>query len=205
MRFRRAGCALGNNRKINKAVKKNEAEIAIIEIGGTVGEYQNILFLEAVRILKIENFNDTLLVLVSYLPHIGQDSEPKTKPTQHAARTLNSAGLQPDIIVARSTEAIDEKRKEKIAFNCGMSSRRTLFPLPRVENIYEIPLNFEKNNISEIICRKLKIKPRQKRFQRVEKTDRQNRESQRRSENRHRREVFFHWRFHFVRFLSFRD
>ena len=189
--------------KINKAVKKNEAEIAIIEIGGTVGEYQNILFLEAVRILKIENFNDTLLVLVSYLPHIGQDSEPKTKPTQHAARTLNSAGLQPDIIVARSTEAIDEKRKEKIAFNCNVRPE-DIISAPRVENIYEIPLNFEKNNISEIICRKLKIKP-VKRFQRVEKTDRQNRESQRRSENRHRREVFFHWRFHFVRFLSFCD
>ena len=57
---------------------------------------------------------------MSYLPHIGQDSEPKTKPTQHAARTLNSASLQPDIIVARSTEEIDDKRKEKIAFNCGM-------------------------------------------------------------------------------------
>ena len=149
--------------KINKAVKKNEAEIAIIEIGGTVGEYQNILFLEAVRILKIENFNDTLLVLVSYLPHIGQDSEPKTKPTQHAARTLNSAGLQPDIIVARSTEAIDEKRKEKIAFNCNVRPE-DIISAPRVENIYEIPLNFEKNNISEIICRKLKIKPRKKDF-----------------------------------------
>ena len=80
------------------------------------------------RILKIENFNDTLLVLVSYLPHIGQDSEPKTKPTQHAARTLNSAGLQPDIIVARSTEAIDEKEKKR-SLLIAMSGRRTLSPL----------------------------------------------------------------------------
>ena len=118
--------------KINKAVKKNKAEIVIVEIGGTVGEYQNILFLEAVRMLKIENSNDTLLVLVSYLPRIGSDSEPKTKPTQHASRTLNSAGLQPDIIVARSVEAIDEKRKEKSPL-IAMSGPGILFPLPMSE------------------------------------------------------------------------
>ena len=147
--------------RINKAVKKNKAEIVVVEIGGTVGEYQNILFLEAVRILKIKNHNDTLLVLVSYLPHIGQDSEPKTKPTQHASRTLNSAGTQPDIIVARSTEAIDEKRKEKIAFNCGMREG-DIISAPNAESIYEIPLNFEKDNISKVICEKLKINPRKK-------------------------------------------
>ncbi|MEK7070155.1 MAG: CTP synthase [Patescibacteria group bacterium] len=147
--------------KINNAVKKNKAEIVIIEIGGTVGEYQNILFLEAVRILKIKNHNDTLLILVSYLPHIGQDSEPKTKPTQHASRTLNSAGLQPDIIIARSTEAIDEKRKEKIAFNCNVRSE-DIISAPNVESIYDIPLNFEKDSLSDILCKKLKIKPRKK-------------------------------------------
>ena len=149
--------------KINKAVEKNKAEIVIVEIGGTVGEYQNILFLEAVRMLKIENSNDTLLVLVSYLPRIGSDSEPKTKPTQHASRTLNSAGLQPDIIVARSVEAIDEKRKEKIAFNCNVKPG-DIISAPNVDSIYEVPLNFEKDNISGIICGKLKIKPRQKDF-----------------------------------------
>ena len=149
--------------KINTAVKKNKAEIVIIEIGGTVGEYQNILFLEAVRMLKIRNHNDTLLVLVSYLPHIGADSEPKTKPTQHASRTLNSAGLQPDIIVARSTEAIDAKRKEKIAFNCGMKEE-DIVSAPNAESIYEIPLNFEKDDMGKIICEKLKIKSRKKDF-----------------------------------------
>ena len=154
--------------KINKAVKKNKAEIVVIEIGGTVGEYQNILFLEAVRMLKIRNHNDTLLVLVSYLPHIGQDSEPKTKPTQHAARTLNSAGLQPDIIVARSTEEIDDKRKEKIAFNCGMK-KEDVISAPSAESIYEIPLNFEKDNMGKVICEKLKIKSRKKRFQGMER------------------------------------
>ena len=147
--------------RINNAVKKSKAEIVVTEIGGTVGEYQNILFLEAVRMLKIENHNDTALVLVSYLPHISSDSEQKTKPTQHAVRALNSAGLQPDIIIARSTEAIDEKRKEKIAFNCGMA-KGDVISAPNVESIYDIPLNFEKDNLSDIICKKLKIKPRKK-------------------------------------------
>ena len=149
--------------KINTAVNKNKAEIVIIEIGGTVGEYQNILFLEAVRTLKIRNHNDTLLVLVSYLPHIGADSEQKTKPTQHASRTLNSAGLQSDIIVARSTEDIDGKRKEKIAFNCGMKVE-DIISAPTAESIYEIPLNFEKDDMGEVICEKLKIKSKKKDF-----------------------------------------
>ncbi|MDO8536657.1 MAG: CTP synthase, partial [bacterium] len=78
--------------RIEKARSKENAEIVIIEIGGTVGEYQNILFLEAVRMLKVKKPHDVLLVLVSYLPVQSDDaSEPKTKPTQYAVRTLNSA------------------------------------------------------------------------------------------------------------------
>lgn len=147
--------------RINNAVKKSKAEIVITEIGGTVGEYQNILFLEAVRMLKLKNHFDVVLILVSYLPHLGSDSEPKTKPTQHASRTLNSAGLQPDIIIARSSETIDEKRKEKIAFNCNVRPE-DIISAPNVESIYDIPFNFEKDNLSDVICKKLKIKPRKK-------------------------------------------
>ncbi|MEK7142173.1 MAG: CTP synthase, partial [Patescibacteria group bacterium] len=106
--------------KIDNAVKRNKAEIVVTEIGGTVGEYQNILFLEAVRILKLKKPQDVLLVLVSFLPTVSDGGELKTKPTQHAVKTLNYAGLQPDIIIARMKSKIDEKRKEKIAFNCGM-------------------------------------------------------------------------------------
>ena len=102
--------------KINKAVKKNKAEIVIVEIGGTVGEYQNILFLEAVRMLKIENSNDTLLVLVSYLPRIGSDSEPKTKPTQHASKNAqqrrSSAGHNSRSL--RRSHRRKEKRKNRL-------------------------------------------------------------------------------------------
>lgn len=145
--------------KIDKAILKNKAEIAIIEIGGTVGEYQNILFLEAVRMLKLKKPDDVVLALVSYVPLQGSGGELKTKPTQYAVRTLNAAGVQPDIIIARAAVPLDKKRKEKIAFNCNMSEE-TIISAPDVENIYEIPLNFEKDKISEVILAKLKVKPR---------------------------------------------
>ena len=144
--------------RINKAVEKNKADIAITEIGGTVGEYQNILFLEAIRILKIRKPDDVLLVLVSYLPIQGNDNELKTKPTQYAVRSLNSAGLQPDIILARANISLDKKRKEKIAFNCNLKEEEVI-SAPNVESIYEVPVNFEKNNLGNIILNKLKIKP----------------------------------------------
>ncbi len=145
--------------RIEAAVKKNKAEIAITEIGGTVGEYQNILFLEAVRMLKVKHPDDVLLVLVSYLPIQGDESELKTKPTQHAVRALNSTGLQPDIILARAKVPIDDKRKEKIAFNCNLKER-DIISAPDVKSIYEVPLNFEKDRLSETILSKLGVKPR---------------------------------------------
>lgn len=143
--------------KIDNAAEKNKADIIIVEIGGTVGEYQNILFLEAVRMLKIKKPHDTLLVLVSYLPLQNKQSELKTKPTQYAVRTLNSAGLQPDIILARAGVPLDKKRKEKIAFNCNLSEE-DIISAPDVESIYEIPVNFEKDNLGNLILNKLKIR-----------------------------------------------
>ena len=145
--------------KIKRAGLKNKAEVIITEIGGTVGEYQNILFLEAVRILKIKNPDDVLLILVSFLPLQNLDSELKTKPTQYAVRTLNSAGLQPDIIIARAAVSLDKKRKEKIAFNCNLQEK-DIISAPDVESIYEIPANFEKDNLSDRLLKKLNLRPR---------------------------------------------
>ena len=145
--------------KIKNAGLKNKAEIVITEIGGTVGEYQNILFLEAIRIFKIKNPNDVLLVLVSFLPLQNIDSELKTKPTQYAVKTLNSTGLQPDIILARAGTPLDKKRKEKIAFNCSLREQ-DIISAPDVESIYEVPVNFEKDGLSNRILEKLKLRPR---------------------------------------------
>ncbi|OGY99811.1 MAG: CTP synthase [Candidatus Liptonbacteria bacterium RIFCSPLOWO2_01_FULL_52_25] len=141
--------------RIEKARRKEKAEIVMVEIGGTVGEYQNILFLEAVRMLKIKHPHDVLLILVSYLPVPSEDaSEPKTKPTQYAVRTLNSAGLQPDVILARARVPIDKKRKEKIAVNCNLREE-DIISAPDVSNLYEIPLNFEKDKLGHVILDKL--------------------------------------------------
>ena len=144
---------------INKAALKNRADIVITEIGGTVGEYQNILFLEAIRMLKIKKPHDLLLILVSYLPAQGSKAELKTKPTQYAVRTLNSAGLQPDIVIARASVSLDKKRKEKISFNCNLQEKDVI-SAPDVESIYEIPINFEKDNLSDLILEKLELRAR---------------------------------------------
>ncbi len=157
--------------KIKKAAKNHKAEIVITEIGGTVGEYQNILFLEAIRMLRQMHPENVALVLVSYLPLLGRDNELKTKPTQYAVRTLHSAGLQPDIIIARAHVSLDDKRKAKIAFNCNMRDIDVI-SAPDIESIYEIPVNFEKDNLSEILLKKLSLNSRQHNFSVWEKLTR---------------------------------
>lgn len=147
--------------KINNAAKKEKAEIVITEIGGTVGEYQNILFLEAIRMLRLKKHNDVALVLVSYLPQQGDESELKTKPTQYAVKTLNSAGLQPDVVLARAKVSLDAKRKDKIAFNCGLE-KDAVISAPDIKSIYEVPINFEKDKLSSILLKKLDLKPKKK-------------------------------------------
>ncbi|MDP3883218.1 MAG: CTP synthase [Candidatus Staskawiczbacteria bacterium] len=139
--------------RIKKAGKKTKADFVLIEIGGTVGEYQNLLFLEAARMMRLQNPKDVLFILVSYLPVPHFPGEMKTKPTQYAVRSLNSAGIQPDIILARSIVALDELRKTKIAINCNVTPD-DIISAPDVDCIYEIPLNFEKENLGNIILKK---------------------------------------------------
>lgn len=139
---------------IRRAAEKADADVTIIEIGGTIGEYQNILFLEAARMLKNEQPDDVLFVLVSYLPIPNKIGEMKTKPTQYASRTLNSAGIQADFIVARAERPLDDRRKEKIALSCGMRSE-SIISAPDVESIYDVPVNFEKDRLSDAILDRL--------------------------------------------------
>lgn len=143
--------------RIKKAAENAAADVAIIEIGGTVGEYENILFLEAARMMKIENPKDVFFVIVSYLPTPATIGEMKTKPTQHAVRTLNTSGIQPDILLARGERPLDQKRKERLSLFCNMSPDR-VFSAPDVDSIYDIPLNFEKENLSGKLCELLGVK-----------------------------------------------
>ncbi len=138
-------------RRIEEARDIANAQVVIIEIGGTVGEYQNMLFLEAARMMKIKNNKDVFFVMVSYLPVPSKVGEMKTKPTQYAVRTLNASGIQPDIIIARSIVPLDDRRKEKISMFCNIQKDR-IISAPDVDSIYDIPLSFEKEGLSDIIC-----------------------------------------------------
>lgn len=143
--------------RIQKAAKKTKADFVLIEIGGTVGEYQNLLFLEAARMMKLRMPKDVLFILVSYLPLPRLIGEMKTKPTQYAVRTLNSAGIQPDVIIARSEVPIDQPRKKKISIFCNVQEEDVI-SAPDIESIYEIPINFEKDNLGKLILRKFGVR-----------------------------------------------
>ncbi len=137
--------------RIKKAGELAKADVVIIEIGGTVGEYENILFLEAARMMKIEKPKDVSFVMVSYLPTPANIGEMKTKPTQHAVRTLNASGIQPDILLARGETMLDQKRKERLSLFCNISPDR-VFSAPDVGSIYDIPINFEEEKLSDKLC-----------------------------------------------------
>lgn len=148
-------------RRIKASQKEAQADISIIEIGGTVGEYENLLFLEAARMMHLENPDDVSIILVSYLPIPNKIGEMKTKPTQHASRLLNSAGLQADFIVARSDKPLDELRKKKISTMCSVPVDN-IISAPDVESIYHVPLNFEKDMLSNKILKSLDLRPKKK-------------------------------------------
>lgn len=142
--------------RIKNAADKCDAHVTIIEVGGTVGEYQNILFLEAARMMKLSHPGDVLSVLVSYLPVPSKIGEMKTKPTQTAAKMLNAAGIQPDFILCRADRPVDDLRKEKIAMFCNVQ-KNDIVSAPDTDIVYEIPINFEKENLSEKILAKLNL------------------------------------------------
>lgn len=135
-------------RRIKCAGEESNADVVQVEVGGTVGEYQNVIFLEAIRMMKTEMPDDVAVVMVSYLPVPGSIGEMKTKPTQTAVRALNSTGVFADMIVCRSPIGVDMKRKEKIAKFCNVKVENVI-SAPDVESIYDIPLNYEEDKLSQ--------------------------------------------------------
>lgn len=146
-------------RRIESAASNADADITVVEVGGTVGEYQNVLFLEAARMMKNKSPKDVLFVLVSYVPVPPMIGEMKTKPTQYASRTLNAAGIQADFVVARSEKPLDDVRVQKIARSCSVDDD-SVISASDVTSIYHVPENFEKYNLSNTIARKLGLRPR---------------------------------------------
>ena len=147
--------------RIKKVAKNTKADFVLIEIGGTIGEYQNVLFLEAARMLKSEKPRNVIVFMVSYLPVPNKIGEMKTKPTQYAARTLNSAGIQADFIVCRSEVPLDETRKEKISMFCNIE-KTNVISAPDIDSIYDVPVNFDKEDLAQKILSKFGMRVKKK-------------------------------------------
>lgn len=143
-------------RRIDLAAKDTKAEIVIIELGGTAGEYQNVLYYEASRILTLKNPGDVIHIHVSYLPTPSHLGEPKTKPTQLSVRSLNSMGIQPDFIVGRSEKPMDTRRKERLALFCNLHTADVISS-PDAGSVYEVPLQFAEQNFHKRIFEKLHL------------------------------------------------
>jgi len=131
-------------------------DVCLVELGGTVGEYQNIIYYEAYRIMKMTLPDDVIIVHVTYFPNPSHINELKSKPTQLSVKTLNSMSIQPDFIVGRGTTYIDDKRKEKVAYFCNME-KEEIISNPDCKSIYEIPLIFQKQNFGSKVLKKLKL------------------------------------------------
>jgi CTP synthase len=142
--------------RLERAAEINKSDISIVEIGGTIGDFQNALYIEAARVMKMKHPDDVLFVMVSYLPVPHKIGEMKTKPTQNAVRQLNGYGVQPDIIIARCERPLDKKRKEKLAIWCNVRADH-IVSAPDIDSIYEVPLNFEKDQIGDTILHALKL------------------------------------------------
>lgn len=142
--------------RINTAARKDKAEIVIIELGGTVGEYQNLFYYEAARILTLKHPGDVVHVHVSYLPTPAHLGEPKTKPTQQSVRALNSTGIQPDFIIARSEKPLDKRRRDRFSLFCNMQPE-DIISSPDAETVYEVPVQFHEQGLLKRLCEKLSL------------------------------------------------
>lgn len=155
-------------RRVKEAGKKKNADIVTIELGGTAGEYQNVFYYEASRIMTLKNPEDVIHIHVSYVPTPGHLGEPKTKPTQLSVRTLNSMGIQPDFIVARSEKYLDQRRLDRFALFCNMHPE-DIISNPDLNSVYEIPMMLHKQGMDKKILQKLHLPVKQPRLDAWEK------------------------------------
>jgi CTP synthase len=145
--------------EIKAACRKVSADVdvAIVEIGGTVGDIESLPFLEAIRQMRHEEGRDnTLFVHLTLVPFIAAAQELKTKPTQHSVKDLRSIGIQPDIILCRSERTLSEDVKEKIALFCDVEVRGVI-TAKDVSSVYEVPLVFAEQKVDEIILNHFRL------------------------------------------------
>lgn len=144
-------------RRIREAGEKLDADVVLVEVGGTVGDIEGQVFLEAVAQMRYESEKgQTLSIHVTLLPRIGATGEMKTKPTQHSVRTLRSFGIQPDLIVTRSDDDIPLDLCKKIAQFCNVELN-AVAPLKTAQSIYQVPLMLEKLGVGDLTTKKLEL------------------------------------------------
>ncbi len=133
------------------------AEVALIEIGGTVGDIESLPFLEAIRQMRLDvGYENSILIHVTYVPYIAVAGELKSKPTQHSVKELREIGLQPDILICRTEKPIDEAFKKKTALFCSIRPEQVI-AAQDAETIYEVPLTLHRENLDDLVVKHLKI------------------------------------------------
>lgn len=143
--------------RIHRVGKESQAEVVIVEVGGTVGDIESLPFLEAIRQFKGDvGRDDVMYIHVTLMPFIEAASELKTKPTQHSVKELRSIGIQPDVIVCRSQKAISDELKGKIALFCDIK-KEAVIPNLDAKTIYEVPLLLEQAGLDQIVIDRLKL------------------------------------------------
>lgn len=142
-------------RRIALVGEKTDADVVIVEVGGTVGDIEGLPFLEALRQMRQDvGRENTFYIHVTFMPHVGATGELKTKPTQHSVRELRSIGIQPDAIIARADHPVDETLRDKISLFCDVE-RSAVIPLVTTPVPYEVPLLLEDAGLGDYIVQRL--------------------------------------------------
>ena len=145
--------------EIIRCIKRGaaDAEVALVEIGGTVGDIESLPFLEAIRQMRVElGSENTLFIHLTLVPYIASAGEVKTKPTQHSVKELRSIGIQPDILLCRAQESISSSERRKIALFTNVGERAVISALD-ASNIYQIPENLHAEGLDDIVVDKLNL------------------------------------------------
>ncbi|MDC0931827.1 CTP synthase [Methylophilaceae bacterium] len=146
-----------------------DADILIVEVGGTVGDIESLPFLEAIRQMGFEEGKEnTCYIHLTLLPWLSSAGELKTKPTQHSVKELREIGIQPDILLCRSEKKLPPEEKDKIALFTNVS-KKAVISVVDADSIYRIPVMLHKQLIDQIVCEKLNIKPRKANLKQWEK------------------------------------
>ena len=146
-----------------------DADIVIVEVGGTVGDIESLPFLEAIRQMGFEEGKEnTCYIHLTLLPWLSSAGELKTKPTQHSVKELREIGIQPDILLCRSEKKLPPEEKDKIALFTNVS-KKAVISVVDSDSIYRIPVMLHKQLIDQIVCEKLNIKPKKANLKQWEK------------------------------------